>query len=254
MFFGMLAAILVQDALVLDPVELPLTHQVTWSSQSLDGDRQIYLAGPIRQVPDGEALPLVIVMDGDIMFGLTSDTARLMSFENSAPPLVVAGIGYGSLNGWMAGRNADYSPQDGGAGLAEFTRAVVAEALPLIRETVPFELGEVFVYGHSSGGRVALEAARYEEVDGVIDSSPSMEEEVEWASALAGAYAAQRPPAEIFIAVGSEESATREAIDTFLSDSGLDSEVTPIVVPNATHMQVIPTIYAEGLRRVVAED
>ena len=254
MFFGMLAAVLVQDALVLDPVELPLTHQITWSSELLESDRQIYLAGPIRQIPEGEALPLVIVMDGDIMFGLTSDTARLMSFENSAPPLVVAGIGYGSLQGWMAGRNADYGPQENGEGLEAFTRAVVEEALPLIRETVPYQLGEVFVYGHSSGGRVALEAAQYDEIDGVIASSPSMEEEVEWSAALAEVYVAQRPPAEIFIAVGSEENATREAIDTFLSDSGLDSEVIPIIIPDATHMQVIPTIYAEGLRSVVAED
>jgi len=247
-----LMALALQEVPSPEPVSLHRTSQIAWDSEQLGGERILYLSVPILPYPDGEVLPLLIVADADVMFGMASETVRLMSFEQSAPAMMVAGISYGSLENWISMRRTDYHPQDGAPGLEEFTAAVLAEAVPLIRANAPAELGPIYIYGHSSAALVALEAAQYPEVTGVIASSVSLEEEPEWAASLAQRYRISPPDAEIFMAVGSEETATREAITHFLEASGLDSRIAPVIVEGGTHMQVVPGVYAEGVRALMA--
>jgi len=244
MLLSLIAAILVQD--VAEPVTLPRTERVVWESETLEGERSLQIAGPILPSPEGTELPILIVLDGDVMFGMAAETARLMSFEGSPPPLVVAGVSYGGLNQWIAQRQIDYHPQAEGPGIEEFTAALIDEALPLIRSAYPTATGPVFVFGHSSGGLVALEAAFHPEVTGVIASSASLEEEPEWATQLAARFAETPPAANVYLSSGSEEADNRVALEAFRTSGELSVEVH--IIPEGTHMSVIPGVFARGLR------
>lgn len=252
MLLGLLAALFVQNA--ADPVIIPRTERIFWESEALEGERYLQIARPILPSPEGTELPIILVMDGDVMFGMAAETARLMSFEGLPPSAVVAGVSYGDLNQWIAQRRADYHPQEGGTGVEAFTAALIEEALPLVRAIQPDATGPVYVYGHSSGGLVALEAAFHPEVTGVIASSASLEEEPEWAARLAQRFADSPPETQLFISSGSEEADNRTALATFLTHSGLEGSVQLHIVPDGTHMQVIPGVFATGIRAMFAAE
>src|SRR5476649_1761348 len=62
-------------------------------SKHVDQTFQIDVARPTVGVDEGQALPVVYVLDGNNTFGLAAQTARLLQDGGLAPTLVV-GVGY----------------------------------------------------------------------------------------------------------------------------------------------------------------
>lgn len=237
------------------PVTLPATKTIEWHSETLGGKRLLQVATPLLPVSEDAELPILLTMDGDAMFGLTSDTARLMAWEQSAPPMVVVGIAYGDLTSWIRQRQIDYHPRKGDQpGVEVFVRALLAEAVPLIRHHVPQAQGDIYLYGHSSGGIVALEALRQTGVKGVIASSPSLDAEEVWSTQLAETIGTPADDIRIFISSGGGEQRVIAALDAFL-ETATDVKSHPNLIlryyGELPHMQVIPGALADGLNAVV---
>ncbi len=101
----------------LGPAALSRSQSYALKSKRIDQTFIIDVALPAAPVAPGQALPVVYVLDGNGMFAMAAQVARLMqSGVNPLPPLLIVGVGYrytgGKGNNWeyFGFRHRDYSP------------------------------------------------------------------------------------------------------------------------------------------------
>src|SRR5215831_10343690 len=74
------------------------------------GQLKISVAVPAAVPPD-TALPVLYVVDGDLLFGIAAEIARVLPVGGTLPPLYVVGIGYDAeYLDFLKLRTADLSP------------------------------------------------------------------------------------------------------------------------------------------------
>lgn len=217
-------------------------------SRCVGADFEIRVARPMPAfmgAPAGQ-YDVLYLLDGDLFFGLATDTTRLMHqlFGELSPTLVVA-VGYGTGDGRIVGetRNRDFTPTaDAGfaalgpppgagpepllpegkryGGAAPFLDFLLDEVQPLIAEAYPLTTGRSTLVGSSMGGLFAsyVLLERPEAFTQYIIASPALW----WNDHLLMRTADERPllrgrgPARVFLAVGAlEERAEIPLLATF---------------------------------------
>ncbi|MBE1526507.1 hypothetical protein GGC65_000963 [Sphingopyxis sp. OAS728] len=160
-----------------------------------EGQLTISVASPAVPAPDA-AVPVLTVVDGDMLFGLAAETARAVSSVAAFPAHYVVGIAYDAdYAEFLKRRTADLTPPIGAEALAKLggMGAAIGSAqgggadafLPFLTETLRPAIAErhpvtasgpQILYGHSLGGLFTAHAllTRPDSFDAFIVSSPSL--------------------------------------------------------------------------------
>ncbi len=193
------------------------------------GALQISIARPTGT--DGRSdVPLLVVTDADLFFGLAAEIARVRSAGGNFTPLVVVGIGYGAEFGELVKlRTPDLTPpakaesiealgeftsyigaHSGNA--ADFADFIVDRLVPEVTRRCPEAAnGSRLIFGHSLGGLFVayLLLTRPGAFTHFLMSSPSLWWDQFAIHARIGEFATQLAslpaPPRVFINVGSKE-------------------------------------------------
>jgi predicted alpha/beta superfamily hydrolase len=170
-------------------------EQFTLAHPSGEGQLKISVAAPVA-MPSNGAVPVLYVVDGDMLFGIAAELARTVSSVAGFPAHYVIGIGYDAdYLDFLKLRTADLSPPIGADALndmgalgamigsdrnggADAFLAFLADTLmPEIAARYPrTDGGERILYGHSLGGLFGAHAllTRPDAFSAFIISSPSL--------------------------------------------------------------------------------
>lgn len=149
-------------------------EQFTLDHPSGEGRLTISVAGPAAQSPSS-AVPVLYVVDGDILFGLAAEIARVMSSIGGLPPFYAVGVGYDADYGeFLKKRTADLTPpianaaveamgavgaaigSDKNGGADAFLTFLTKQLRQEIRNRYPeTAAGQNILFGHSLGGLFA---------------------------------------------------------------------------------------------------
>jgi predicted alpha/beta superfamily hydrolase len=169
-FLSAAAAVRAKDADVREAV-LPLTETYIQHSAISGRDYRISVARPLVEQA-AQKYPVVYVLDADELFGLATETARLLEDDDEIPPVLVVGIGYPirSFADAMGPRTTDFTvavdkPYEqlvndltGGrrhvetGGAPAFLRFIREELKPFIASHYPVDPNDATIVGHSLGG------------------------------------------------------------------------------------------------------
>lgn len=231
------------------PAILPGTVQHTLSSKLLGEDITIAVSVPFGYMQVDARYPLLIALDGNVMVGMATEIPRLMAFEGTAPPMVVASILYADMQSWFRGRMRDFHPKDNGAAI--FLKALQQEIVPFIEARYRTQPDDRALYGHSSGGLFATFAA-VEAPDlfaRILATSPSLEEEPDWAADMLLKLDDNATIPKIYMSVDASEAAMIAAIEPFAAHlRAREAAFRYDTLDQGGHMAVIPAAYAQGLR------
>ncbi|WP_447752702.1 alpha/beta hydrolase [Sphingopyxis fribergensis] len=169
--------------------------QFALAHPSGDGQFRISVAAPAVEAPGAE-VPILFVVDGDILFGMAAEIGRAMSSVAGFPAHYVVGIGYDAAYAdFLKLRTADLTPPIGAAALEDlgalgtaiggdrgggadgFLAFLTATLQPAIAARYPQTAGGTSVlFGHSLGGLFAAHAllTRPDSFAAFIVSSPSL--------------------------------------------------------------------------------
>jgi len=183
-----------------------------WSSEVHDTLR-IYVA---RCGPEPRAV--LVVTDGNGLFGLAVSTVGLMQLPRLVPSLLVVGIGYPSahmLADTVALRNRDLTPTAsaafaGSGGADAFLRFIRAELTPWVERHHLGGPAESIYFGHSLGGLFGTYVMLSEpsSFDHYIIGSPSLWWDHYWIFDYEAEQALRRSDlaAKVFVGIGGDET------------------------------------------------
>ncbi|HET9191827.1 MAG TPA: alpha/beta hydrolase-fold protein [Vicinamibacterales bacterium] len=258
------------------PAVIHETDTYRIKSRRVGAEFEIRVASPLPPFIGGTPsnYDVLYVLDGDFFFGMATDMTRLMyRLFGELPPILVVGIGYGTIDGAVINdrRNRDFTPTadaraplSGGA--SHFLNFLRDELKPLIAERYPQATGSSTLFGSSMGGLVASFAAleRPDTFERYIIASPALW----WDDHLLVRTASQRPlsrgetSARVFMAVGALEegagipqtdgfrlvSNARDLAQRLQMRSAPGLEVWLHVFSDETHTSVVPAALTRGLR------
>ena len=157
------------------PVKMTGLHEAEYfdlKSKSVDETFRIFVAKPFPLEPD-KKYPVIYVLDGNGLFGMTMEVQRMMALGSEVPPAYIIGIGYTVDNGFMgtmAKRWRDYTPTAGGeleamtkvsidptgtvegGGGSDFLKFLQEELKPLIESNYSGDPNDATIAGISLGG------------------------------------------------------------------------------------------------------
>jgi predicted alpha/beta superfamily hydrolase len=204
-------------------------EQFTLPHPGGEGQLKISVAAP-AMVPPGATIPVLYVVDGDFLFGIAAELARVLTSVAAFPPFYVVGIGYDAdYLDFLKLRTADLSPPisaeaaaamgsigamvgaDRNGGADRFLAFLADTLKPEIAARYPETGGEQILFGHSLGGLFAAHAllTRPGAFTSFIVGSPSL-----WwdgfsilgkLQAFAGRLSALSQPPRVFVGVGGRE-------------------------------------------------
>lgn len=170
-------------------------EQFTLAHPSGEGAFRISVAGPAVDAPVA-GVPVLYVVDGDMLFGMAAEIARAVSSVAGFPPHYVVGIGYdAAYTDFLKLRTADLTPPIGaealeelgalgtaiggkrGGGADAFLAFLIETLQPTIAARYPQTVGGASVlFGHSLGGLFTAHAllTRPDGFASFIASSPSL--------------------------------------------------------------------------------
>ncbi len=119
-------------------VALRETECFSVHSSAADADYEVRVALPIAgwRTPPDAPWHVLVVLDGDLFFGMATETTRLMhSLFGELPPILVVGVGYGTNDPTVQGetRNRDFTPS-ADAGFEAMGRRMMPDREPLLPE------------------------------------------------------------------------------------------------------------------------
>lgn len=228
-------------------------HQL--QSEKLGETVDIAVALPFGYQATSSKFPLILALDGDVMFGMSAEIPRLLSFEGKVPPMLVATIAYRDLNKWIQKRQLDFHPADGGAD--RFLQAVTEEVLPFLKTNYRIDDNAIGLYGHSSAGLFSVYAGLKSPrmFTHILATSPSLEEEPEWAQGFLPLIAEADHLPKFFLSSETSEQAVHAALAPTLgalqSKAG-SGNIKYQRLQAGGHMAVIPASYVAGLHFLFA--
>lgn len=170
-------------------------EQFTLAHPSGEGQMRISVAAPAVDAPD-VGVPVLYVVDGDMLFGMAAEIARAVSSVAGFPAHYVVGIGYDAAYAdFLKLRTADLTPPIGaealkelgalgtaiggerGGGADAFLAFLIETLQPAIAARYPQTVGGASVlFGHSLGGLFTAHAllTRPDSFAAFIASSPSL--------------------------------------------------------------------------------
>lgn len=235
-----------------EPHSLSNTHVHAFASQVRDAQLQIVVSLPFGYDAANGTYPLIVALDGDVMFGLTSEIPRLMSFEGSMPNVIVASILYGDFQSWIKGRNRDFHSHNDGS--KAFLETLRTEILPFLASNYRIDENSKTLYGHSSAGLFSLYAGinNPKLFQHILASSPSLEEEPALSETLLEQVdKSQVNLPKIFISLGGAEEKSAKTVLPFVKSLQSYNSANTIKFQHyedTPHMAVIGGAYADGMR------
>jgi predicted alpha/beta superfamily hydrolase len=161
------------------PVTIPDTERRMLSSSVVDQEFSIYVALPYSYTKESKAYPVVYVLDANGMFGMVTETVRLLAYEG-LPDDIIVGIGYpvGTYTATLGLRTRDMTPTEvdaawydefishfseqpayaGAGGAAHFLRIIREELMPLVNTNYRTMPEDSMLMGDSFGGLFSLYA------------------------------------------------------------------------------------------------
>lgn len=231
----------------------PVTHRL--ASRHLGAERSYQVQLPADYATSGaRRYPLLVVLDGERLFGPVSATVRFLAREGEIPEPVVVGVASGK-------RVHDYTQTDwpqgwiGGGGAAKFKRFVADELLPALARDHRLS-GERLLLAHSAAGQFALHLLATESAlfDAYLLLSPGLD----WDGRLpvrelqAALSARERLPAFVYIA---EDGALGSALDDQLALRQVLQDQAPrglqwlaVAYPKETHGSIVLQGTIDALR------
>ena len=229
------------------------------------------------------AWPVVYLLDSDWLFGMVTDTVRLMAWYGRTTDAIIVGIGYPQEESiretWrkgVAGRTHDLTPmhsdnsdkynsewlnlevKTGGGG--EFYQFIQQELIPLIDRDYRTDPAKRILAGHSHGGLFSVFAMFQKPAlfRSYIASSPSLNFADYAPFNLESEYAKkhQELPAQMYLSVGELEidANTTDLTDMYRFAALLESRkytgfsLTKQVFPDCNHCEVIAPALQAGLK------
>ena len=232
------------------------------TSTSNGEDYVILVSLPEGYATSEESYPVLYVLDPLWGFGTATSASRLISENDSSqlPPLIIVGIGYplveetGAYN--RGGRTRDYNSRP-----VEFLDFLEVELIPLIDSIYRTQPGERGITGHSSGGRLVVQALaeRTELFDRYIAISASELSGI--GRILNGDDEAFRASlvgrdVRVFITASANEGAAALArrLGNGLEAGNYEGlTVTMVLFEDETHLSVQPSGLTRGMRTVFGE-
>lgn len=247
------------------PVTLAKTRQLLVHSPSLNRDFVVRITQPAgAPLASGDKAAAMYVLDGNIYFGMASDTLALMALEQETWPAYVIAVGYDAGVNVTNQRAQDFlyssvvrdGKSDGGGGEA-FAKFIVDELKPYIEATLPVDPQRSFIGGHSYGGLFVsnLIARRPDAFAGYLIGSPSVWADASLVEAVGKAKGAGRP---IYVSVGEKEvfgaiNMVTDAARLQASLAAAGFNVTYREHAEQTHVMEPNIMFAEGLRLLLAK-
>lgn len=221
----------------IGPTEIQATQRYRLTSEIADETYLIDVAPPVIPPAPGQALPVLIVLDGDRFFPVAAHTARAQQMEpGGLPPMLVVGIGYeGDLfhannarirdltfsrdDGFMAMMKAAPAPFTLPAGFEpgnapQFLSFIRGELIPFLEMRYSIDLEDLSLAGASLGGTFALQILFNE--PGLFRRYAAISPALWWDGLRVfqdeERYAARHDdlPARLFLSVGSREEGQDE--------------------------------------------
>ena len=158
-------------------VTIPDTELRTLSSANVRQEFNIFIALPHTYATGTHTYPVLYLLDANGLFGMATETFRVLNFFNEMREIIIVGIGYPGVSTFpatMGLRTRDYTPTDndwyetsyktspnapeyaGEGEAAKFLQFIREELLPFITtnyRTLPEDTG---IVGYSFGGLFAL--------------------------------------------------------------------------------------------------
>ncbi len=232
------------------------------------------------------AWPAIYLLDADWMFGMVTDTVRLMAWMGRTTDAIVVGIGYPeertiglTWHQCTAGRTRDLTPVSsassdtywreilkldvktgGGPAFHEFIKQ---ELIPVIDKKYRTDPAKRILVGHSHGGLFSVFAMFQEPrlFSHYIASSPSFDFANDYLFDRESMYAKKHKglPAHLHLSVGDLEIDAKHPDDTDMDRFATILEnrkykgfsLTKQVFPDSNHVEVIAPALHEGLKKAL---
>ena len=240
---------------------------------------QVTVELPNRYQGSDRAYPLVVVLDGQWVFGLVRDAFRVMAMHRELPEAVVVGIAHAepSMRDVVQQRAADFTPTQATApagtgvripaeqvgGARHFRRALLDELLPAAVEGVRVGDDRTIV-GHSFSALFALDTLFHqpEAFNRWVLASPSVwwDDRVMFRREAEHAALTDDIEATVYMSAGSEEGGEegfgghREIYDRLVERAYPSLDLSWQLFPGESHTSVISAAVSRGLRQVFAPD
>ncbi len=272
------------------PGPVPVTNSFRHVLRSAEIGQDFVIDVALPYLPSDEPMPVIYVTDGNSMFPLVANSARLMQLGFEIPPVIVVGIGYevDSSAEVLNLRSRDLTPTVDEAFLersasdpmprpsdlslgqaAQFLDFIENDVKPLIAANYPVLDGDATLVGDSLGGLFTLYALfnRTGDYQRFIAGSPSLwwDEETLFEDEARYATSAEDIDARLFLSVGGLEEGpaddgfhmvtnTHRMADLLASRAYPSLHLTVHEFADETHLSVIPATMSRGLRAVFADE
>ncbi len=184
-------------------------------SEEVQDTFKLYIKLPDEYFDSSKSYPLLVLLDGDILFPIASGVLRYLQLGNHIPEMIIVGIGYGTLD-WRKGnqRSRDYTAHstegrtfEGGA--EKYLTFMKNELLPMIESKYRVDQSNKAFFGHSLGGQMVLNTYLHHPnlFTKFISSSPAIFRWMNYYRNLIAdqTNAIQMSDSRIFISVGEKE-------------------------------------------------
>ena len=200
--------------------------------------------------------PVLFVTDADLYFPILAPVIHQYENIGLLPPVVLIGIGYGSIQKMDSLRTRDYlypaaMPSDEietpGGGI-NFYNFIKEEVVPTIERRFNTNDHRLLL-GHSFGGNFVLLAQQLQRktgkkmFKGFVAASPALRYNDFYLQKQENLLHAAHPPIDLFLTVGNDEDKQWNVDPVFRYQNALDSlnqdslKLTTIIYPGLTHME-----------------
>jgi predicted alpha/beta superfamily hydrolase len=263
-------------------VTIPNTELHFLHSKYVDQVYKLLIAKPENYDETDIRYPVLIVLDGDAIFGMVTEMVRIMQLERDIPQMLIVGIGYPSnvFGEIMALRQRDDTPTvqpdeeewlsttfgielqenrrySGGA--AQFLRFIAQELVPFLNDRLRINLEDLTIGGWSYGGLFSLYAMF--QTDSPFKRYIILSPSIAWDDRVIlkeeSRYAGEHTdlPAKLFLSAGGNESERMVAnlgeLEQILRDRDYEGlEMSVAVFDNETHLSVLPGALSRGIHAI----
>jgi len=229
-------------------------------SETLDRDSHILVRLPRSYGESDRSYPMVLLLDGGILFPMLVPFQLMMEAEGSAEELIVVGVSYGGL-GFANGnlRGTDYTapsadvPYFGGA--AAYQDFLADELLPRLQARYRIDASKRLLLGQSLGGQFAIHAAltRPELFATHVAVNPALHANLGYFHALQPQPDAA--PSRLVVVLGTEDEPryrlpALEWLGLRPACPGCSLTLEVLELPGGHHASSAPAAYFEVVRRL----
>jgi uncharacterized protein len=264
-------------------VSIPDTELWTLSSSDIGQAYSLFVALPHTYATVKSLYPVIYVLDANGLFGMASDTVRLLNRAGEVPEAIVVGIGYPvdnfiatfgfrtrdltptKVEGWYDKEfkpTFPGAPDDAGSGgAAQFLQFIRKEVMPYIDAIYRTSPGDNSLVGHSFGGLFALYAL-FNQSDAFrryIIGSPATWWDAGMILDAAGKLAISNPDAlaSVFISAGADEDPgtitdIQKIVEMLQRKQSRRLSINTHIFEGEDHGSVIPAHISRGLRSAFA--